>query len=130
MKPIVFTIDNMGFASSTLSSSHLNSIKNIAKQLMTGTEDVPLLDDAERIVLTGYSSGTKNLEQHAMNRASVVRQALEANLRNLGALPPQLAKISIAVPVTQLVASAAQSSGKDRKVEIAIFVLHKFTNVF
>ena len=121
MNAVEFTVDGMDFASSALNPSQLKIVENIAKSLAQGTEDVPRLNDVERIVLTGYSSGTKNLARHANNRALAVRNALESCLRNFGALPVHLAKISIGDPVTKLVATAAQSSAKDRKVVIAIF---------
>ena len=121
MKAVEFTIDDMGFASSTLNAAQRKSVDDIARCLVNGSEGVPRLESVQRIVLTGFSSGTKNLEQHANKRAAAVCAALEASLRNFGALPVHLAKIHIGDPVTQFVATAAQSSGKDRKVGIAIF---------
>jgi hypothetical protein len=121
MSSMEFTVDNLGFASSALNPSQRKTVEDIAKSLTDGTNGVPRLEEVERIVLTGFSSGTQNLERHANDRAAAVRQILEGCLRNLGAAPVQLALISIADPVTKLVASAAQSSGQDRKVVIAIF---------
>lgn len=121
MKSIEFTIDGMDFASSTLDASHRAAVEDIARCLLNGAEGVPRLNDVQRIVITGYSAGTKNLELHANRRAASVSESLESCLRNMGARPAHLAKISIGDPVTKLVATAAQSSAKDRKVVIAIF---------
>ena len=115
-----FTIDDLAFASSTLSAVHKRIIDGIARDLCDGTAGLPPLDHVREIVLTGFSSGTNNLELHANRRAAAVRDALSGALQKLGVGANHLAKIRIADPVTKLVASASQSSGKDRKVVISI----------
>ncbi len=120
MAPIEFTIDNLAFASSSLTASHKAAITNIARRLVEGSGGVSPIDEVQKIVLTGYASGTKNLEQHANRRAASVRKALEGCLRSFGAGPAQIAKIRLADPIVKKVATAAQSLGKDRKVVITI----------
>jgi hypothetical protein len=61
MKSTEFTIDNWGFASHALSASQRSEVEDIARWLTDDEDGASRLNDVERILVTGFSSGTDNL---------------------------------------------------------------------
>jgi hypothetical protein len=118
-----FTVGNFSYTSHSLNNSQKNLIASIARDIFGGVGTVPLLRQLKEVKIIGYSSGTRNLESHANQRAANVLNELTRQLQGLGATVEDIAKIALGDPVTQQVASQSQSDPNFRKVMICLMTL-------
>jgi hypothetical protein len=118
-----FTVGNFSYTSHSLNNSQKNLIASIARDIVGGVGRVPPLKRLKEVRIIGYSSGTRNLESHATKRAVAVFEELKKQLEGLDATVEDIAKIAFGDPVTQQVASQAQSDPSFRKVMICLTVV-------